>query len=268
MHYVLGIDQGSTHTRAAVCSPQGKVLGVGRTYGACHAFDGMPRAMNAVNEAATMALNQAGVAVEEVGVLFGGLTGADWPSEYDLLKTNVLSLELCQNVWIKNDSIIALRGGTSANFGVIVIAGSGGNCAIRSPDGEEFIYHYYHDSELQGGGALGRQMLKAIYRAETGREAATCLTARALDKFNLSTVDDLLRADVERRLTADDIKHLAPLVFQAAYEGDRVASSILWTFGTGLAELVTAGLQRFDMTLYLDESLDVEVIEEKFNKNY
>ena len=144
MGYVLGIDQGSTHTWAAVCNPQGRILGVGRTFGACHAFDGMSRAMTAVQEAATVALNQAGVPAAEVSILIGGLTGADWPDEYDLLKTNVLSLGLCQNVQIKNDSIIALRGGTSANYGVIVIAGSGGNCAIRSPGGEELIYHYCH----------------------------------------------------------------------------------------------------------------------------
>jgi N-acetylglucosamine kinase-like BadF-type ATPase len=215
----------------------------------------MPKAMNAIQAASQKALSQAGLAARDIAILFAGLTGVDWPDEYDLLETSVLSLRLSEEVRITNDTIVALRGGTSADYGAIVIAGTGSNCAIRSPKGEEFIYHFYHDYDLQGGIALGRRALNAIYRAETGREPPTVLTSRVLDMFGLSAVDDLLRADMERRLGKDDIKHIAPLVFQAACEGDRVACEIIRAFGEGMAELVTAGLKRYNMT-----GLDVEVV--------
>ena len=255
MNYVLGVDQGHTETRAAVADMEGNILGVGKTYGACHSLHGLDQAMGAVQEASQMALSQAGVSLRQLALMFCGLTGADWPDEYHLLETNVLSLGLCRDVYIKNDSIVALRGGTSASYGAIVIGGTGGNCAIRSPQGEEFIFHYYHDRDLQGGLGLGWRSLRAIYRAETGREPDTLLKPRVLAMMGLATVDDLLRADVEQRLSLDDVKHIAPLVFQAAYEGDRVACEIIRAFGEGLAELVIAGLRRFDMT-----RLDVEVV--------
>lgn len=255
MKYVLGVDQGHTQTRAAVCDLAGEILGVGMTHGACHSVHGMDKAMHAIREASGKALGQGGIRAEDIAITFCGLTGADWPDEYELLKTNVLSLGLCGNVRIRNDSIVALRGGTSAEYGAIVIAGTGGNCAIRSPSGEEFVYHFYHDQDLQGGMALGRRALNALYRAKTEREPPTCLKPRVLDMFGLTTVDELLRADIEGRFSQDDLKHIAPPVFQAACEGDHVACGIIKAFGEGLAELVTAGLRRFDMI-----GLDVEVV--------
>lgn len=255
MKYVLGIDQGHTETRAAVCDLEGSILGVGKAPGACHSVHGMTQAMRTIQTAAQTALDQAGVGARNVVTLFCGLTGADWPDEYELLHANVVRLGLCQKVCIKNDTIVALRGGTSADYGAIVIAGTGSNCAIRSPRGEEFIYHFYHDYDLQGGIALGRRVLNAIYRAETGRGPATLLKSWVLDMFKVASVDDLLRANVEGRLGKDRIKHIAPFVFQAAWEGDWAASQILRALGEGLAELVTAGLKRFEMT-----ALEVEVV--------
>ena len=248
MSVVLGIDQGSTHTRAAVCDFEGNIRSVCSTFGACHSVHGMVRAMAGVREAAETALRQADASRGAVAVLFAGLTGADWPDEYELLRENVLALEFSDNVHVTNDCIVAWRGGTSVSYGAILTAGTGGNCAIRSPQGEEFIYHYYHDYDLQGAIALGRRALKAIYRAETGREPPTLLRALVIHTLGFATVDDLLRADVERGLTDDRIKAVAPSVFTAADAGDQVASEIITAFGAGMAELVTCGLQRYGMT--------------------
>jgi N-acetylglucosamine kinase-like BadF-type ATPase len=211
--------------------------------------------MRAIREAALLALHQARLWPDEIQLVFGGLTGADWPDEYLLLKENVQALGLGAQVQVVNDCMVALRGGTQAPFGAIVIAGSGGNCAVRSPDRREFIYHFYQEEDLQGGQALGRKLLTAVYRAETGREPVTRLTAFALKRLNVDTVDQLLRADVEGRIQLGSVRALAPLVLQAAYEGDSVACKILQAFGAGLAELVTVGLQRFQMT-----GLEVEVV--------
>lgn len=255
MRYVVGVDQGHSQTRAAVADERGCILGLGISRGACHSEHGMAVAMGAICDAVQLALAQAAVQSQQVAVLFCGLTGADWTDEYTLLCENVRALGFCDDVRIANDSIIALRGGTSAPYGAIVIAGSGGNCAVRSPWGEEFIYGFYHDDDLQGASALGRRALQAVYRSETGREPATVLIPRVLALFGLSSVDDLLRADVEDRLDLGQVACIAPVVSRAAHEGDVVAAAILRAFGRGLAELVTAGLRRFAMT-----GLDVEVV--------
>ncbi len=254
MGYVLGVDQGSTHTRAVVCSLAGEILAAGRAPGACHAYDGMEKAMATIREAAVAAMDGVQVLPGEIDLLFAGLTGADWPDEYILLRENLLKLGICNRVKVTNDSLIALRGGTERLYGAVLIAGSGGNCAVRSPTGEVFIYAYYHDPDLQGGQALGRRLLQAIYRAETGREAETPLKDRVLDFYRLRSVDELLRLDVEQRLEPD-IKELAPLLFEAAEQGDPAAARIVCSFAEGYAELAAAGLRRLGMA-----AMEVEVV--------
>jgi N-acetylglucosamine kinase-like BadF-type ATPase len=263
MTVILGIDQGSSATRAVICGLDGRLLGFGKAPGGYHLYTGMARAMAVVQEAAAAALAQAHARQEDIRqnvqmdfcLVFGGFTGADWADEYVLLQKNVSAALGIEEVYITNDSIIAMRGGSQHPYGAILIAGSGANCAIRSPDGREYIYGYYHDAHLQGGGALGRQALDAIYRAETGRKPATRLTGRVLTFYNLKNVDDLLRAEVEHRLPGAGPRDLAPLVFEEASQGDPAAARILQDFGQGCAELVVNGLERFAMT-----GLAVEVV--------
>lgn len=253
MAYILGIDQGHSATRAVVCRDDGVILGTGIAPGACHSTHGMDQAMRSITIAATNARGAAGLAAEEFDILACGLTGADWEDEYALLHSTVSKLGLSKRVVIKNDSIIALKGGTFSLYGAVIIAGTGGNCAVISPEGDEFVYHYYHDNYLQGGIALGRRALDSIYRSATGRMSATALTQLVLDQYAFTTVDELLRADCENRLGSTS--SIAPLVFRAAYEGDYPSSQIIESFGVGLAELATAALAQFDMT-----SLDVEIV--------
>jgi N-acetylglucosamine kinase-like BadF-type ATPase len=196
--------------------------------------------MAVISEAAQKAIDQAGITRDQIRILYAGMTGADWPDEYEMLRGHILELGISPEVIVKNDSIIALRGGTEQPYGAILIAGSGANCAIRAPDGREYIYGYYHDDELQGSAALGRRALRAVYRAETGREPATMLTQIALDLFGCGSVDDLLRADTSDRLPWVEVRRLAPLLFKAANAGDVVAGQILRSFGEGMAELVVA----------------------------
>ena len=247
LQYVIGIDQGGTHTRAVVGNSLGQILGVGLAGGG-YGTRQMTASMQTINEAASSAMAQADCTSQDVALLYAGLTSADWPDEYALLQQHLAQLGLAHRVCVTNDSLIALRGGTAVSYGVVVIAGTGANCALRAPNGETFTYHYYLEDDLQGGIALGNRTLRAIYRAETGREQPTQLTGRVLHIFDFASVDELLRAHCEGRLVADTIKHIAPLVFHAADDGDPVARTILTDFGAGLAELVTAGVQRLEMT--------------------
>ncbi len=246
MSYVVGVDQGNTHTRAAVSSEDGHILGVGSAGGGYATREPLV-AMAAVKTAVLSALAVADVQRADVALLYAGMTGADWQDEYDLLHAQLTAQGLAPAVRVTNDSLIALRGGTAQPYGAVIVAGTGANVALIAPDGTTFAYHYYVERNLQGGMGLGRRALQAIYRAEMGRDRPTALTAPVLDLFGLTDVDGLLRADCEARLTDADFKHIAPLVFEAAVAQDAAARHILIDFGSGLAELVTTALRRFEM---------------------
>ncbi len=244
--YVIGVDQGNSKTETALCDLQGTIVGIGRSRGG-YAMRDMASTMAEIEQAVTQALASAGVASNQVQLLYGGITSADWPDEHETIRQAVAALGLAQQVVIANDSLIALRGGTDAPYGAIIVAGSGANCMLRAPDGRTFHYHYYVEQELQGGHALGRAALTKIYRAHTGREPLTALTDLVLMHAKQPNVDALLRADSEGTLSASRIRQIAPLVFAAADAGDGVAHQILVQFGEGLAELVTAQVVQMDL---------------------
>ncbi len=254
MKYYLGMDQGGTKTHAVLSTPSGHIVALGQSSGAYHLSHGLKKQLEAIQAAAQDAISQVPDAALPVEGLFAGLIGVDWPDEQDFLTQQVETLHLAAKVDIVNDAYVALRGGTSQASGVILIAGTGGNCAIVSPRGEKFLYHYYQEDELQGGTALGRAALTAIYRAATGRLPATRLTDAVLRFTHTSDVDALLRLDVEKKFPVA-VSQLAPLVFAAADGQDQAAIDIIRRFAAGLAELVTTGLQRFAMT-----DLPIEVV--------
>jgi N-acetylglucosamine kinase-like BadF-type ATPase len=229
MNYYIGMDQGATKTHAVVCSRSGQILALGQSQGAYHLSHGLEKQLEAIQTAAQHALSQVPGADAPVDGLYAGLIGVDWPDEQDFLTQKVQALNLAADVHVVNDAYAALRGGTS------------------QASGEKFLYHYYQEDELQGGTALGRAALKAIYRSATGRAPVTRLTDSVLQFTNTANVDTLLRLDVEKHFPVP-VSQLAPLVFAAADCQDKVAIHIISKFAAGLAELVTTGLQRFAMT--------------------
>ncbi|MGE5598014.1 MAG: N-acetylglucosamine kinase [Bacteroidota bacterium] len=254
MGYLLGIDQGGSKTAAAVADRDGRLLGVGYAGGACHTYDGLQRAMAMVVQAAAGALARAGLTASQIELVVAGMTGADWPEEYDLLRAALADTLGIGNVSVVNDCLIAMRGGTDLPYGAVLCAGSGLNAAVKSLDGRLFIFGYYVDDEDQGGTALGRRAIRAVVAAEAGLDPPTSLTRAVLRYFNLRTVEELLRNRVGGALAAKDIAGLAPLVIAEAGAGDPAAAGLIAEFGRSIARYAVAGLRRFAM---LDMAVEV-----------
>ncbi|MGE5598586.1 MAG: N-acetylglucosamine kinase [Bacteroidota bacterium] len=252
--YLLGLDQGGSKTAAVVADCDGRLLGVGYAGGACHASDGLERAMAMAGRATAEALARAGLTAGQVGLLVAGMTGADWPEEYDLLRAALADALGIGNVTVVNDCLIAMRGGTDMPYGAVLCAGSGLNAAVKSPDGRLFVFGYYVDDEDQGATALGRRAIKAVVAAEAGLDPPTSLTRAVLKYFGLHTVEELLRKQVCGALAAKDLAGLAPLLIAEAGAGDPAASGLVVGFGRRIARYAVAGLRRFAM---LDTAVEV-----------
>ena len=59
MRYVLGIDQGGSKTHAVIADQEGRLLGMGKSYGACHSSTSLDYAVQAVVQAADQACQSA-----------------------------------------------------------------------------------------------------------------------------------------------------------------------------------------------------------------
>jgi N-acetylglucosamine kinase-like BadF-type ATPase len=253
VEYIIGLDQGGSKTAAVVADARGNILGYGVSGGANHASTGMEYAMKMAREACDKALSEANLTIDNIEIISAGLTGADWPFEYDLLRDNLQKATGIKNVKVVNDCIIAMRGGTSKPYGAIICAGSGLNVAARNPEGTEYVFGYYIDDDYQGGGALGRNTIKAVFFAEAGIIQPTILTGYVLNFYGIQNVDDLLFKRVNGQLPGD-VRDLTPLLFKAAEAGDNTSIKIITEFGQGIAAYAIAGLKRLNM---LELELDV-----------
>lgn len=254
MKYVLGIDQGGSKTHVMLADETGRILGMGQGSGACHSSHGMNAAAAAVEEAMKKALQDSGVALEQITSVAAGMTGVDWPEEADILKEALKGILGNKPIRVVNDCIIAMRAGTHKECSSILCAGSGLNCAVRKNKDIEFVYGFYIPDSHQGGSALGNMTLQAVFDAEVLLEEPTLLTQMVLDYFGLHTVDELLKNYVTGKIKVEEKLKLPILLEDAAKANDKVALEIFHNYGKEIAHYVIAGLKRFQM---LDSDVDV-----------
>ncbi len=257
MRYVLGIDQGASKTHALVVDEYGNVSGMGKSRGACHSSNGMEYAMTAVKEAAGQALAQSGITIREIEVIAAGMTGIDWDFEGNLLETALCEAFSVKKIKVVNDCIIAMRAGTSKNYGCVLCAGSGLNCAVRNENAAQIVYGFYIDDEFQGGYSLGKSTIRAVTDSHIGLKPVTLLTQMLLEYFGVRTVDEILYRKVTGAITPGDYLHLPIILEEAAARNDSVALGMLADYGRNIAMYAVLGMQKLSM---LDMDMDVDVV--------
>jgi N-acetylglucosamine kinase-like BadF-type ATPase len=110
---------------------------------------------------------------------------------------------------------------------------------------------------LRYGGAqtVAQEAIDAVLRADDGRGIPTTLTHIALDRLGYSSPEALLRSMVKGRIGREKTLSLCPLVFDAAFAGDKVAADIITKQGLALAGYATSAVRRFGM-----QNLDFDVV--------
>ncbi len=257
MPLVLGVDGGASKTHAAIADGTGRVRGFGRAGTSNHQSHGLEAAMTDVGRAARAALDLAGLSPDSVDLGLFCLAGADLPEDFALLQQAVEQLGLCKTVIIRNDTLAALRAGTSRPWGVVVICGTGFNAAARAPDGREIILPGLgpFSGDWGGAGDLGPEMIRMVMRAWDGRGRPTRLTPLVLKALDAPSEDVLLSRLYHREIEPRRIHDLVPLLFEAAEVGDPVARDLVVRMGEEAAVSASALILRLGL-----EDTDVEVI--------
>lgn len=245
----LGIDGGGTQTRCLVADQDGNILGQGLAGPSNCLAVGTGAAAAAVMAAAERALEEAGRSMGDVAAVCIGLAGAGRPKEQAEVAA-ALSFPPAARVQVVSDARIALAGALGGQPGVIVIAGTGSIAFGLSSRGETLRaggWGWLLGDEGSGLD-LGRSALKAALAAHDGTGPETVLRERVCAAWGLTSPDEAvprIYADVAaaRGLMAS----LAPLVSEAADEGDAVALEILSAAGRSLARLAAAVLRRLDV---------------------
>ncbi|WP_214102881.1 N-acetylglucosamine kinase [Acrocarpospora catenulata] len=222
---IIGVDGGGTSTRCMVVDETGEVAGRGRAGGTNVVSVADP----AANVVAALRAAMAGLDPSRVvgGVL--GLAGSGADRARRMAGESWRSAGLPGVPEVVADVLVAFASATAEPDGAVLLSGTGAVAAriagwqvVRVADGRGWLL-----GDEGSGVWIGRRAVKAALKALDGRGGPTVLGERLAE---LGTSADALVSTVYARVAESGpawLAGFAPLVDEAAREGDAVACAIL-----------------------------------------
>ena len=259
LDYVAGIDGGATKTICIIANTEGKVLGRGVSGSSNYHNVGMSSAKKALLQSIKSASSNAKLGRLRFKVACFGMAGLDSPYDKKIISKFIREeIKFCEKITVVHDSVIALYGATGGAPGLIVEAGTGSFAAGLNKRGEIKRVGGWGNIIGDEGSAyeIGRQALKAFLRSYDGREVKTLLTEKIVKMLKLRVEEDLMQRVYAEKMSISEIAAVAPLVAEAADEGDSVAKRILTEAGRELASYAIAiakalGMENEDVEVYM-----------------
>jgi N-acetylglucosamine kinase-like BadF-type ATPase len=249
---IVAIDGGNSKTDVVVCTTDGRLLGAVRGPTTSHQAVGLEAGLDRL-------AGLLGAARTEAGLDSGGppadlavccLAGLDLPVDERRLGRAYAARGFARVTELRNDTLAALRAGTPDGWGVAVICGAGVNAVGRHPDGRmaRFAGLGAISGDRGGGSGLGMAGLGAAVRARDGRGPATSLLRAVPAHFGLRRPEDVTEGMYLGRLDEGRVGELAPVVCDAARDGDAVAIGLVDEIADELAAFATAAIRRLGMS--------------------
>jgi N-acetylglucosamine kinase-like BadF-type ATPase len=251
---ILAVDGGASKSDIALLDADGKLVSASRRPGSYHLGLGHNGALEALDKAIRVASVKGGIdpdtkPIAAVGVYC--MAGADIA-----IDDRRITAELVERGWtartiVRNDTFAVLRAGTDRGWGVAVVCGTGMNCAGVGPDGRSVRFPSFGElsgDRAHGGGWLGRAALGAAIRARDGRGPRTVLERTVPAYFSMSRPTAVMAAVYVGHLDPDRLSELAPLVFRAAADDDRVSRQLLDEMADEIVITAAAAIRRLHVT--------------------
>ncbi len=213
-------------------------MGRGRG-GACNhvgTAEGRAKFLNAIGACLEQACREAGLDFKSAEFAAACLGFSGGPEDKEAYTRELIRSAKYK---ITHDAEIALSGATAGQPGIIIIAGTGSMAFGRNADGESARaggWGYIFGDE-GGGFDITRRALRAVLQYEEGWGPPTALVHILLEATGAANANDLLHrfyAEFDRSAVAS----FAPLVTDAAAEGDEIAREIIKDAAAKLAWFV------------------------------
>jgi N-acetylglucosamine kinase-like BadF-type ATPase len=182
------------------------------------------------------------------------LANADLPEEEAEHAAAVQAQGWSPTATVVNDTFAILRSGLAdraePHWGVAVVCGAGINAVGVAPDGRVTRYLALGtiSGDWGGGYGLGLEVLWHAIRAEDGRGPATALTGYLTSHFGVEQVEEITLGIHKGKIEHDELISLAPLLLQAADEGDRVARAVVSRLADEISVMAITAMRRLDLT--------------------
>jgi N-acetylglucosamine kinase-like BadF-type ATPase len=256
---VLAIDGGNSKTDVALVAGDGTLLASARGPG-INAHDvGVDQTvliLDAVVKQAAAQLDRryrpgsGWVALHTVACL----ANADLPEEEAEHAAAVQAQGWSPTATVVNDTFAILRSGladrTEPHWGVAVVCGAGINAVGVAPDGRVTRYLALGpiSGDWGGGYGLGLEVLWHAIRAEDGRGPDTTLTGHLTGHFGVQRVEEITIGIHKGKIDHDELIGVAPLLLQAADEGDPVARALVNRLADEISVMAINAMRRLGLT--------------------
>lgn len=233
MAFYIGLDGGGTKTKCVVVDEQMNVIS--ELVGGPSNFlvFGVDEVTESLFNLITDSIKQAGINTSEINSVLLGTAGAGRREDAERLEKRFIQKATEANLPIKkfvveSDARIALEGAFSGKSGSILIAGTGS--IMFGKDSKGNIHRVGGFGRILGdegsGFHIGRSGLTAVAKQFDGRGESTKLTTLLKEKYSIANSKELILAVYKNNF---DIPIVAPLVIQAAEEGDSICKGIIQT---------------------------------------
>ena len=256
---VLAIDGGNSKTDVALVASDGTLLASARGPG-INAHDvGVDQTVLILDAVVKQAAAQVDasrngwVALHTVACL----ANADLPDEEAEHAAAVQAQGWSPAATVVNDTFAILRSGLAdraegpqPRWGVAVVCGAGINAVGVAPDGRVTRYLALGtiSGDWGGGYGLGLEVLWHAIRAEDGRGPDTMLTAYLTSHFGVERVEEITIGIHKGKINDDELIGVAPLLLQAADQGDPVARSVVNRLADEISVMAITAMRRLDLT--------------------
>jgi len=247
LEYLMGMDAGGTKTLCAVADATGRVVGAGLAGCGNFQVSGRRAASRELERSIGRALRDAGIRGEHVAVAFFGISGADRVQDFQTVREMLIPISPARNMFLENDTFIALRAGTSRGYGLGLISGTGTNAIGYNDKGQRLQVGGWGSPHLGDYGSAHDIAAEAFARAQRGKDGRgppTILYERLVQALGVDDLVDISERDYFDTYAPLDIASFAPMVFDAACDGDAVALGILQKAGYEMSLAALAILRK------------------------
>ncbi|HEX7608600.1 MAG TPA: BadF/BadG/BcrA/BcrD ATPase family protein [Candidatus Cryosericum sp.] len=246
--YYLGVDGGTTRTKAVVGDDAGHIIGSGEGGASNYQIVGLEAAISGITNAVQRALTAANLSLSQIECTVFGLSGMDLPKDREVLNAALVTAFPGLVFDLVNDTWIMLKAGSNKGWGIALVCGGGANACACSHDGTWVTLRGLgYESGLRGGGLdMLRDILHYAFLSHDGTGSKSVLEQTVLDVTGAPDYDTLQLLFLEA--IQDTAGHgellqralaLVPLVFDGATAGDEVCKRILLLQAESLAEGIT-----------------------------
>jgi N-acetylglucosamine kinase-like BadF-type ATPase len=246
MKHIMAYDGGGTKTHLAVFDELGHLLYEQIGLGCNHTSSDGHRFKSVIQNLFQDALTALHLDKDQIDFIFLGLSGADLPSDFEILN------RACHEIFspipfkVENDAWIVMRSGLNSPYGAVAISGTGTNSAAMNKSGKKAILRSLgYTLGIYGGGLdIAREGLHYAFRADELTYMDTMLRKeipKLLGKKDMNDVVDLFYP--QTKITKQQFGEITALVHQCADQKDQVSINILTKIGICIAEQ-TAGVMK------------------------